>query len=80
MNNSMDEKLRELINNQNEANVKLDYADHDFLIDLSMETLNAAKDVTSTYIKYKKAEEKYNNAIDKRNRYLKAILMVDNVN
>ena len=65
----MDEKLKQLIENENEANNKLDYAQDDYSIDFNIDVLNAATEVTSAYVNYKKAEQEYNKIIKERDAY-----------
>ena len=52
-----------------EANNKLDYAQDDYSIDFNIDVLNAATEVTSAYVNYKKAEQEYNKIIKERDAY-----------
>ena len=79
----LDEKLRELINKENEANNRLDYADDDYSIDININVLNTASNVTVSYIEYKRAEQEYLRAVKERDLYcqlLKSVEINKNIN
>lgn len=69
----MDKKLRELIQNENDANNKLEYAQDDYSIDFNIDVLNAASAVTSAYINFKRAEQEYNKIIKERDEYYRLL-------
>lgn len=69
----MDDKLRELINNENEANNRLDYAKDDYSIDININVLNAASEATGAYIEYKRAEQEYIRAVRETDEYCRTL-------
>ena len=67
----MDKILAELIENEVEAEGRLDYSDTEFEYAINADTLNKAKQAKESYLNYKKAEAEYNSALDYRDRYFK---------
>ena len=69
----MDETLKRLIENENNAKSKLEFSVTEIEYDMNMDIIESAKILVENYIKYKKAEEKYNKSIDKQRKYYEAI-------
>ena len=73
----MDQILAELINNEVEAEGRLDYCATEFEERLNNEILTKAKELTNAYILYKKKEQEYNKAFDCRSNIYHVLLQVE---
>ena len=71
----MDETLKRLIEIENNARNKLDNctSEYETEYDINLDILEATKVLIENYIRYKKAEEKLTECIDKQVKYYDAI-------
>ena len=69
----MDKILIKLIDNEKQASDRLDLASSNVEIDMQIETLNIASNVTNAYVKYKKEEQEYLKQMEKVESYYKII-------
>lgn len=69
----MDDKLKELLENERYAKFKqaLYYTDIEY--DMNLNIVEAAKVAIENYIKYKKSEEKYNKSVELQKKYYNTI-------
>lgn len=69
----MDEILKKLIENEKNAREKLERCTTDTEFNLQLNILNNATNTLNSYISYKKAEEGYNKAYNKTEKYYNII-------
>ena len=73
----MDELLKEILELQEQGEQMLEYANTTIEEQLATDVINAAEELRDTYISYKKAEQKHNDAVKKRNNYNE---LINNIN
>ena len=69
----MDKILIKSIDNEKQASDRLDLASSNVEIDMHIETLNIASNVTNAYVRYKKEEQEYLKQMEKVESYYKII-------
>ena len=73
----MDQILANLIENENEAEGRLDYCSTEFERELNLDLLEKARKLINAYINYKKLEAEYITAFDCRNNIYHAMSQVE---
>ena len=73
----MDELLKEILELQEQGEQTLEYANTTIEEQLATDVINATEELRDAYIGYKKAEQKHNDAVKKRNNYNE---LINNIN